>query len=139
VFIALTAGFSVGFVVGAYTYYRFVANSHSARLSIASESAETTYMLYRYAPPSTARRALERHTELIRQLVIDCSDETERSSYLRDLAVNIGRLALLEEREGNIHKGAELRASAMKYLEDSGSAWTEEELIRFIITLDEAE
>jgi len=139
VFTALIAGFSVGVVVGAYSYYRLVTNSHSARLSIASESAEATYLLYRYAPLPEARRALQRHTELIRQLVEDASGEAERSSYLRDLAVNIGRLALLEEREGEIREGAKLRASAMKHLEDSGSTWTEQELFNFIVTLDEAE
>ncbi len=137
VLFASIAAFVGGVVTGAWTYSTFVVYTHSARLGLAAESAETTFLLYTYAPPAVVRRALTKHADLIGEIIEGCRDGRERESFLKELAVTTGRLALLEEKEGDARKAATLMASAMGYLKASGSTWTEEDLVKFIVRLDE--
>lgn len=130
--------FIFGAAAGVWVFSAYVLDSHFARLQLASDSSETSYSLYRYAPPQIASRALMRHEELILQIVDGTDDEMERQSYLRELAETNARLSLLEMKMGNSLGAARRRATAAAFLKSSGSNWTDDELFEYVVLLDES-
>ena len=106
------------------------------RTAEAARAAEYTYLLYLYAPYPVAVGFLDRESSLLQRLAAEASTENERNSFLRDLAASEARLARLHAR--NDHQDAADRAiaQAVGHLRDSGSTWTESELLTFVDELD---
>ena len=108
------------------------------RLAAAANSSTATYQIYLYAPYSVAEGSLNDHASLLAALVDESSEESEKGTYLQDLAVNQARLAKLAAAQGQEERAATLLGEAMSHLRDSGSSWSEEELRRFVDRLDES-
>ena len=84
------------------------------------------------------RNFLSNHASLLQAWPTRPRRSSERGSYLQDLAVNQARLAKLAAAQGETEKAITLLGEAMSHLRDSGSSWTEEELLRFVDRLDES-
>jgi len=133
------AGFVAGVSVALIGIERLhVMGQPMERLATAAGSSNTTYQIYLYAPYSVAESFLSNHASLLTSLADETPEESERGSYLQDLAVNQARLAKLAAAQGETEKATTLLDEAMSHLRDSGSSWTEEELRRFVDRLDES-
>jgi hypothetical protein len=140
--IGVLVGSLVGFTAGVCLSFLVLERFHSMmqpmeRVAVAAESSEYTYQIYLYAPYPVAEFYLNQHASLLENLAEESSEESERGSFLRDLAANQARLAKLAAENGDDAKATALLAEAMTYLSDSGSSWSEEELRSFIDRLDE--
>ena len=104
-------GSLVGLIAGASVAFIVLDRIHAmgqpmARLAAAAESSTYTYQLYLYAPYPVAEEHLNNHASLLLSLADESPDESERGTYLRDLAVNQARLAKLAERNSDPENAA---------------------------------
>jgi hypothetical protein len=141
--LGLLVGSLAGFVAGVSVALLRIERLHvmgqpMERLAAAASSSTATYQIYLYAPYSVAEGTLNDHASLLARLADESSEESERGTYLHDLAVNQARLAKLAAAQGDTGKATVLLDEAMSHLRDSGSSWTEEELRRFVDRLDES-
>lgn len=140
--VGLMVGSIAGFVAGVSVAFSGLERLHAMRrpmerLAAAADASSHTYQIYLYAPYSVAEEYLDKHASLLASLAEESSEESERGTYLRDLAVNQARLAKLSVAHGETEKATILLKEAMSHLRDSGSSWTREDLQRFVDRLDE--
>ena len=141
--LGLLIGSLAGFVAGVSVALLGIERLHvmgkpMERLAAAADSSTTTYQIYLYATYSVAEGFLNEHASLLTSLADESPNESERGTYLKDLAVNQARLAKLAAAQGETEKANTLIHEAMTHLRASGSSWTEEELLRFVDRLDQS-
>jgi len=140
--IGVLIGSLAGFITGVCLSYLALERLHSMRqpmerVAAAAESSAYTYQIYLYAPYSVAEDYLNRNASLLESLAEESPEESEKGSFLQDLAANQARHAKLAAMNGYDEKAATLLNEAVAHLRDSGSSWSKEELQRFVDSLDE--
>ncbi len=135
--LAMLLGFVIGGTLGYYAARTFTrASVVLGNMTSAAGYGNLAYMQYRHATPERAREALLGFVDYSKSLETMPDGEKDKV-LLRDRALSYMRLALLEEKAGNINLSRQYAQAAQEsFTAGGGRTSSGEELRTLVTTLD---